>query len=59
MDTVAVARVVFWSEIPIGASFHVFNVSSKRIVTLENRPYDNYIQSYIISYIHQYYRSPS
>ena len=36
MDTVAVARVVFWSEIPIGASFDVFNVSSKRIVTFEN-----------------------
>ena len=36
MDTVAVAMAIFRSEIPIGASFDVFNVSSKRIVTLEN-----------------------
>ena len=34
MDTVDVAIVMFWSEIPIGASFDVFNMSSKRIVTL-------------------------
>ena len=36
MDTVDVAMAIFWSEIPIGASFDVFNMSSKRIVTLDN-----------------------